>query len=431
MRNYSFLKTQNDNPLRGKWLSRFFFNRDKLFLSDSDLMDMEKKISLYGKNMDIELRDKLIAGSEYFGTVAISKAEKTNRIGAERIRHLGAVLKANPDAVYIPQDTGRNKEIKKEHDNLEYFNILKVYRAVTRDSLLLNKLSIDYLRDLHRKLTEGLDAFKNKLEDFDPYNSGRLRNDNNVVIGDWKPAPFDKIKSELNNLINFYKSDPTLMNLNIFTTALYVIHPFSNGNKRVCRILEHGLMRGLGFGGPDIYTHLGYYYKNIDRFYSRVNQTIKTETFNPMVNINREAIFFSQLSVIEYAVRQKRLDFIKEREPFNPLRGMVFKVFVENKAVQYKNIVKDIKTVPERTLNEILKYGVGNGILAKTEFGKTTFYKLNLNTEEELFVKDCLERYKDTIVFVPEYLKNNIYAPTESWKADILPTSKSVTKQRR
>lgn len=429
MKNYSFLNQKIVRPFKTGWLEKFAFSPDNILFTDKQLIDIDNKITVYSGLMPIDMKNRLMARSETLGSAAIAKAEKTNQIRAEEMRQIKAMLDSEPDMDYLLADMTIKKEIKKEHDRLEYFNALKTFRwASIHGNITAQNLSIGILCDIHERMTDNLDFFKDKLPDFTPYRQGTLRCNNDMVaFGDWMPADNLLITDSMDELMDFYMAEPNITNLNLFISALYSVHPFDNGNKRVCRILEHGLLRDLGINQPKLYSHLYYYYENIDRFYSRIEQSMRSYNLTHAVNLSREAIFFSQMSVMMLAAENKRHEFISQRE-MNESRMRFYGIFTKHKSIQHKNINKHTKTLPDRTLNEFLKQGVSHGILLRSERGKAVYYGLNIETEEEQFIKDHIAANRNKISFMPQRLEKSVYAPAESWRERLSTNSSGTNK---
>lgn len=277
MREYSFMRGPEVLPFKSEALNKLKYYPQMVIFTNSQLQKMDREITAYSEIIPTDMQHRLIARSEMLGSVAIAKAEKTNQLRAEEIRQVRNYLNTHPDAEFImPQITITTKkaDIRKEHDKLEYFNTLKTYRWVSETTnLAADNLSLGKIIEIHKMLTDGLDDFKDKIEAFHPYRPGELRDNNDIeVFGSWKPPRFDLISAGLQELVDYYKQNKDLQSLNLFTAALYALHPFDNGNKRVCRILEHGLLMDLGLNKQRVYSPLHYYHENIDRFYNNLEK---------------------------------------------------------------------------------------------------------------------------------------------------------------
>lgn len=420
MRDYTFMSGSEVRPFKSEGLSRLKYYPEMLMFTNSQLQKMDREINAYSEIIPTDMQHRLIARSEMLGSVAIAKAEKTNQIRAEEIRQVRNYLNTHPDAEFIQAPitiTTKRADIRKEHDKLEYFNTLKTYRWISEAvNFTAASLSVGQIIEIHKMLTGGLDNFKDKIEAFHPYRPGELRDNNDIeVFGSWKPPRFDLIPTGLQELVDYYKQNRNLQSLNLFATALYALHPFDNGNKRVCRILEHGLLMDLGLNKQRAYSPLHYYHENIDRFYNNLEKSMLTGNMTHAMNLSREAVFFSQLYVRLHMVEQSRINFIKNIHPAENLERF-YRLFVKNKSIQHKNLPKHTKKIPARTMNEFLSKGVADGILLRTVLGKSVYYSLNVVCNEETFIKNRLSSSKGILRFMPPRLEGSIFPKYQSWK---------------
>jgi fido (protein-threonine AMPylation protein) len=311
-----------------------------------------------------------------------------------------------------------DKDIKNEKDRLdrlELANIMKVYRRVSSGGIKAKDLSIDLLKELHTQLSQGLDTF-DYLPGFDRYYAGKIRASNHIAVRDtktgfeYRPVDYQQVKENIESILEYYRENPSITSVNILNIALYAVHPFHNGNKRLCRILEHGLLHDLGLNKGNAFSHVYYYHKQIRRFYDELMRSLVGLNFMPAINFSREAIFYSQLSVLKFGLEQKRKDLAARG---GDSRYPVYGILIKNKAMQYKDLRFTNQGPAESTFAKWLAEGVEEGILKRERAGKTVFYALNLELQEEHLAREVIESQLDQLAFIPSSYVEVLYSPRE------------------
>ena len=197
---------------------------------------------------------------------AISKAENSS-VTLDEAKELRELLIDNPDYDFLAQKLkNKTKLTQKDHDRLEFFNITKTFRELNSRPFSLEDLTPEFIRDVHKNLTFGLDIFADHLPDFTVYKSGKWRENDDIQVGDYQPEPFLQIPKRVSYLISWFKNNLGPTNTAVFHAALYALHPFNNGNKRVCRILEHLLLRTCGLNTKNLYSPSYYYHQEKARY---------------------------------------------------------------------------------------------------------------------------------------------------------------------
>lgn len=121
-------------------------------------------------------------------------------------------------------------------------------------------LTEDFIKRLHKTLTNQITELKNdsKLEDFDPdFIEGDYRKDQRYIQGaDFIPVIPDFIEGEMRELINFYKKNKYEIHpielASEFHLRFVIIHPFTDGNGRIARLLMNFILDRSGFPMIDI-----------------------------------------------------------------------------------------------------------------------------------------------------------------------------------
>lgn len=389
-----------------------------------DLLDtIDQEINTYVglKPHMARLRPFLARQAELYGSFAISKLEGNNTISLNDAKAIQANLQVAAPEDLVPEKIDR-VTAKDDYSRLEYKNIVNTYRLMNDwgKGIAIGSLTLDTLSSLHKRLTYGLDRYEGKVIGFSRYNAGELRDTDEVVVnflggGNYKPIPCKDIEKEVDSLVAFLNREQTIVGVNAFIAALYAVHPFRNGNKRLCRILEHGLLRGVALNKNNVYFASSYYHNklNLERFHDRLKQMLIYKNLTPFINIAREALFFSMLSVMRYSIENQRKFFLDgkatSKYPVN-----IFKPLAKQKARKYGDFLsvrKKDKT--DRTIANYLKRAVDDGILAKTEYGKNTYYSLNLGLEEEEYIKDKIKENLEHLDYIPRDFAESVYLPYE------------------
>lgn len=116
------------------------------------------------------------------------------------------------------------------------------------------ELSEDFIKRLHEVLLEGTQEF---VEDDDEYVIGGYRCDMRFIEGaDFVPVNPIQIPYEMKDLVSFYKKNKYKIHplelASEFHLMFVVIHPFSDGNGRMARLLMNFILDRSGFPMIDI-----------------------------------------------------------------------------------------------------------------------------------------------------------------------------------
>lgn len=392
-------------------LRKFHWNPSKIYLSDVELKSGDVQIDGYEKEkFDFKEVEKLREKNALLSSFAISKMERTNTLKIEDMRQLRKYYLAGND-VLISETTDNQKA----YDELEFFNINRGLDKVS-PGIKPSDLSVDLLKNLHITLTEGLDNFTGTgVKDFSDYNTGELR-DCLIYVGKYTTPPQEAVKDAVEEIIACYKKNPTLENIGLTSIAMYAIHPFRNGNKRLCRMLEHGLMLGLGLNKNNTYNHSYYYWQNLDRFIGiTVEKSLIGKSFNHSVNMFKEGIFYSQLNILRYSVERQRVGFIAQADLPSRLKTIV-EPLIKTKSLQTKTYIKRFKKTDERVIRRHISDCVESGVLYREMAGKSVFYSLNLpELPEETLIKKRIWENSHRLPYIPKNMEKSIFSPLESW----------------
>ena len=297
---------------------------------------------------------------------------------------------------------------QKDHDRLEFFDIAKTFREQGSLPFQLDLLTPDFILDLHKKLTAGLDVFAKSLPDFEPYKSGSWRTSDDIRVGLYKPAPFSEIQSGVEELVAWIKANPSPTSIAIFHTALYALHPFNNGNKRVTRILEHLLWRAIGLNSANLYSTSYYYHSEKDRYYKYLLYSLTHANFNHFTSFILESAIYSMIGVIKTTIEVKRREYVNRATSITAERKLLAPL-IKHYELQFKHFARANRTkMARQTLVNMLASLTEKSILIRREEGKKVYYSLNLVFSESNLLSTWIQETKTKISYLPKSFGNII-----------------------
>src|SRR3989338_5294502 len=198
---------------------------------------------------------------------------------------------------YITQKPFTNEEIKRIDTQLgEYEQIFlnpDIERNLISRNELLASFAISKAENSSLTLKEAQDVYDvilsneeytfisdKYLPDFTVYKAGNFRDNDLIRVGTYTPAPHKEIEKGVEELLTWLKEHKTITDVALFHTALYALHPFNNGNKRVCRVLEHPFFRNLGINQKNLYSTSYYYHKQKERYYKYLLYSLERKNLN-------------------------------------------------------------------------------------------------------------------------------------------------------
>lgn len=393
-------------PFSHSFLSGFIFVPEASPFTDNEIAGFDRELSEYEQiflNPDIE--KNLISKNELMASFAISKAENSQLTLAEA-RQVYQLVISDPDYDFIGEKLKARKRLtQKDHDKLEFFNIAKTFRILNRKPLTAVDLAPHLIRSIHQQLTQGLDIFNKFLPDFTVYKSGEWRDNDLIRVGDYIPAPHLQIEPGVKELIQWLKRHPTAAGVAIFHTGLYALHPFNNGNKRVCRVLEHILLRGLGLNSKNLYSTSYYYHQQKPRYYKYLLYSLERKNLNHFVAFVLEAIVLSIMSVVKTSLEVKRGEFL-DRQNLASQMKIALKPLIKRQEVQFKNLVRQARhKMARQTLVTYLNKAVAEKLVVKREAGRVTYYSLNFTAPETGTLKNWRRTIEKRLSYIPDDIR--------------------------
>jgi len=393
-------------PFSGKFISDFVWTPQTLPFKDKEIVSLDQELAVFEQvflNPDIE--KNLISKNELLASFAISKAEDS-RLTLAEAQDVYKLIITEPDFEFIKNKLKTKKRLaRKDYDKLEFFNIAKTFRALNRKPFAIKEITPAKIRQLHGDLTAGLDIFKEYLPDFTAYRSGSWRYNDKIRVGTYVPAPCREIEKGVRELVSWLKKNRTVSGAAAFYTALYALHPFNNGNKRVCRILEHLILRDLHFNAKNLYSTSYYYYKQKARYYKYLLYSLERKNLNHFTAFVQEAVVLSIIDVVKTSLETKRLEFIRKQELEGQME-LVLRPLTKRSELQFKNLARITKgKLARQTLVTYLQKAVERKILKKRTAGRVTYYGLNFKTEEIETLKNWLSLAEKRLAYIPDEIR--------------------------
>lgn len=397
-------KTSSIQPFRAPFLKEFILTPSLLSLGNKEIVELDQELTRYEQlflNPDVEKH--LITRNELLASFAISKAE-ISTLTLDEAQDVYDLAVKNEDYRFVAQKLKKGqKPAQKDHDKLEFFNITKTFRRLNSEPFALKDLTPKFIQDLHQELTQGLDIFKNHLPEFELYKSGKWRDGNLIRVGAYVPSDFSLIKDGVDELLKYVKKDPTPIRIAIFHTALYALHPFNNGNKRVSRILEHLLLRAIGLNKKNLYSTSYYYHKQKTRYYKYLLYSLERKNLNHFVSFVMEALSLSIVSVVALSLQSKRNDLLNVQ---SRQIKMILKPLVKRHELQFKYLFNKVKRqMARQTFVNYLQQAVDLKIVEKREQGRSTYYRLAVNAQEQDTISRWLEFLHSKLTFIPDEIR--------------------------
>ncbi|NCO00173.1 Fic family protein [Candidatus Falkowbacteria bacterium] len=394
---------KNFSPFSQTFLATFFLNKKLFPWTELELSKLDQELlSLEKSLIGVDVEKGLIDRNELLISYAISKAENSSLtlLEAKELRHH---LIENPEYNFLQEKLKQKKGLnKKDYEELEFFNIIKVFRKYSDCHLSLQDFSAKLVLDLHAELTVGLDLFVDYLPHFDVYKSGHWRDNDSVRVASFIPAPSEQIISGVAELLKFIKTNPGAINIAIFHSALYALHPFCNGNKRVCRILEYLLLQACGYNAKSLYNASFYYHKHKSRYYKKLLDSLLQHNLNHFVSFLSEALVYSITGVIKTSLEVKKKEFLKQFE-IDPSLKKILRPLVKSSELQFNRLWALNKRQPSKqTFSNYLNLAVDKGIIERRESGRNVYYRLAGVWPESEILKSWVQNAAQRVVYIPE-----------------------------
>ena len=180
--------------------------------------------------------------------------------------------------------------VEKEKNNEVNHNELECDLVSTRIVELLQEnnfeLSIDYLKYVHKYLFQDVYEFAGEFRKVDFSKHERILNNDSVAYGDYKlleqSLDYD-ITLEKNKNYNEMNIVDVINNITDFSTRIWQIHPFREGNTRTTAIFIEKYLVSLGYNVDNtLFKDKSVYFRNA---------LVRSNYFNNYLNIKQENSF--------------------------------------------------------------------------------------------------------------------------------------------
>lgn len=396
----------NKNPFQIQFLAKFYLNPDDFLISDEDIKKLNNELNLFESvNLNPNIERKLISRNELLASFAISKAENS-LLTLEEAESVYKIILEDGELDFISRKICDGKKIdQKDFDKLEFFNVAKTFRRLNSQEFDIKDLTPNYIKQIHHDLTKGLDIFARSLSGFTLYKSGVWRDNNQIRVGEYAPADFVIIDNAVVELVSWFAKNPSITNVAIFHSSLYALHPFNNGNKRVCRILEHILLKYVGLNEKNLFSTSYFYHQEKARYYKYLLSSLTRNNLNIFSSFVLEAITLSILGVLKTSLEIKNHEFVGQSNLDKNIKNTL-KPLIKRRELQFKNFYKIArKKISRQTFVTHLEKAVFEKVLVKRISGKNTFYSLNIETEERDMLQKWLNITKNKISYIDDGLR--------------------------
>src|SRR4030067_1409091 len=393
------------HPFKTPFLSSLTFAPETMPFTDAEIYLLDKELTTFEQAyLNPEVERTLISKNELLASFAISKAENSE-LTIKEAEDVYALLISDSEFDFIGKKLEGNHQLtQKDHDKLEFYNIAKTFRAYNQLRFSLDQLKPEFILGIHRELTQGMDIFKDYLLDFTIYKSGKFRDNDEIRVGSYVPAPFSQIKAGVNELIAWLQYQPSPTAIAQFHTALYALHPFNNGNKRVCRILEHLLFRAVGINHKNLYSTAYYGHLEKARYYKYLLYSLERYNLNHFVGFCLEVLVVSMMSVIKTSIEVKRDNYLSSLT-LNENIIKITKPLIKRRELQFKQLIKMVgKKMARQTFVDSLAKAVELKALSKRDEGGNTYYSIPVSIPEVPIYDKWLATSRKKLTYIPDEL---------------------------
>ena len=180
--------------------------------------------------------------------------------------------------------------VEKEKNNEVNHNVLECDLVSTRIVELLQEnnfeLSIDYLKYVHKYLFQDVYEFAGEFRKVDFSKHERILNNDSVAYGDHKlleqSLDYD-ITLEKNKNYNEMNIVDVINNITDFSSRIWQIHPFREGNTRITAIFIEKYLVSLGYNVDNtLFKDKSVYFRNA---------LVRSNYFNNYLNIKEDNSF--------------------------------------------------------------------------------------------------------------------------------------------
>lgn len=268
------------------------FSKLGAIIYSNNLIDNARKLFAAFPARNIAIRPIILEQTVMEESFAISTAEDSDLTLQEAKK---IIISPEIEARLIKYRDNKNLSPKEKYDRLESENVQSVEQRI--QGIKFSELTIQILLNLHNDLTIGLDEYCKDVG-VSRYHPGELRSSDDTKVGKirtYPPPNHTRIVHLLDLLIAELRGRKRIHLTDIleFHILLYAIHPFSNGNKRVARVLESMLLRQYGYSADRTLSLAMYYGKKKSATSLFLMESLQQKDPTPFVNFAIRGYFYS------------------------------------------------------------------------------------------------------------------------------------------
>ncbi len=260
-----------------------------------------------------------------------------------------------------------------EKEIVNYFSLLKKL-----DKYLNIEFSIDLILKFHKLLMQGLDKSAGTIRNVRVVVGKSLKQKGNLSLRIKHDPPFHKKDEIINSLkklfdwLNTNKDIPVVITSGIFHHQFVYLHPFEDGNGRVCRLLnalyflKNNYFINKYFVLDDYYDIDRHQYSDMLHSADKGNKTKWLEYYSDGVMYSLQ----SALAKIKTAIKTLNI----EERP-SPKEREVIKIIDENRQVTSQIIAKSLH-VSRQQAHKLLRSLLDKGLVGKKGSTKSSYYFL-------------------------------------------------------
>lgn len=310
----------------------------------------------------LSLIAKIGANAIYLSSIKLpdSLKDKLHRI---------SILKSSLFSARIEGNRMNYKDINQFKDNSdgkkEIFNLLKAVNFIEHTIKPNTPLSLQIILNIHSKV----------MDDLSPEN-GIFRSEpsaifNQAGIAVYIPPPPNQIKGLIKQMLNFTNSEKENFPLiTAFTTHLIFekIHPFTDGNGRVGRLLVSTILKAKQSDWQFFIPFEEYLDNNKQEYYSQLDNGFK--------NINGYLLFMLEAFLKQQEEVKKIVgsEMDKELLLLTPLQEEILNIIKDQRIVSFDQLKRRFLAIPSRTLGYNLKKLIDKGLVIKIGKTKGSYY---------------------------------------------------------
>lgn len=306
-------------------------------------------------------------------TINVQRTSLLSEEAKIRLAHSSTSIEGNPLSISQVEVLSNTEKSTYSLHEIEVKNYLEALRYIERNYRL--KITEKSIMNLHKLITRNL---------LPSDKTGKYKNKQNYIINEkgiriYIPASPQKTPRQMNELIAWLNSSAT-KDLNpiiicaIFHHRFLSIHPFSDGNGRLARLIATLILYQRGFDTHHIFTLDDYFAGNRAKYYDMIQQARELDNdltywieyvCQGIVNVLKdvkdriEKLNISSISKLSLSRRQEE----------------IIKLLRNYSTLSVSDLKKPLKLTRAR-INQIITPLINNGIIKKTGLSRATKYYL-------------------------------------------------------